>query len=104
MTLFQHSLSDSDVRVKVATLKALTSFLTCFDDEEQVMKYKGMMGQLIQLVIEVLQTNEDEGKASLQSLIELTQSYADIWANDIAKLIYVCSDVMKTASFDLSTR
>jgi len=65
MQLFQHSLSDADVRVKVATLRALTSFLTCFEDESQVMKYKGMMGQLIDLVVFVLQTNEDEGKASL---------------------------------------
>jgi len=47
------------------------------------MKYKGMMGQLIDLVILVLQTNEDEGKASLQSLIDLTQTYAEIWQNDI---------------------
>lgn len=44
MQLFQHSLNDSDVRVKVATLRALTSFLSCFEEESQVMKYKGMMG------------------------------------------------------------
>ncbi len=56
----------------MATLKALTSFLTCFEDEEEVLKYKVIMGQLIDLVILVLQTNEDEGKASLSSLIELT--------------------------------
>jgi len=36
------------------------------------MKYKAVMGQLIDLVVFVLQTNEDEGKTSLQSLIELT--------------------------------
>jgi len=85
-------------------LKALTSFLTCFEEEDDVMKYKGMMGQLIDVVILVLQTNEDEGKASLTSLIELTQSYAEIWSNDIQKLIFVCSDIMKTSSFDLGTR
>lgn len=72
MQLFTHCLNDQDVRVKVATLKALTSFLTSFDEEEDVMKYKGIMGSIIDLVILVLQTNEDEGKASLQSLIELT--------------------------------
>jgi hypothetical protein len=54
MALFEHSLGDADVRVKVATLKALTSFLTCFDDEDDVMKYKGMMGKLIDLVVLVL--------------------------------------------------
>jgi hypothetical protein len=36
------------------------------------MKYKGMMGSVIDLVILVLQTDEEEGKASLSSLIELT--------------------------------
>lgn len=68
------------------------------------MKYKAVMGQLIDLVVFVLQTNEDEGKTSLQSLIELTQTYADIWQNEMQKLIFVCSDVMKTDTFDLSTR
>jgi len=54
MGLFTHSLNDSDVRVKVATLKSLTNFLTCFEEEDHVMKYKHMMGPLIDLVISVL--------------------------------------------------
>ena len=83
MNIFNSSLNDGDVRVKVATLKALTSFLTCIEDEDQAIKYKGMMGTLINVVIVVLKTNEEEGKASLSSLIELTQSFADIWSNDI---------------------
>jgi hypothetical protein len=40
----------------------------------------------------------------LQSLIELTQNYPEIWGNDAQKLIFVCSDVMKTANFELATR
>jgi hypothetical protein len=83
MNLFKHSLNDPEVKVQVATLKALTSFLTCFEDEEEVLKYKVIMGQLIDLVILVLKTNEDEGKASLSSLIELTQSYGEIWGSNI---------------------
>lgn len=104
MTLFKHSLGDSDVRVKVSTLKALTNFLTRFDDEDDVMKYKSMMEPLINLVIEVLKTSEDEGKASLQSLIELSQSYPEIWQDTIKTLVFVCSDVMKATTFDESTR
>ena len=72
MTFFSNSLGDTDVCVKVASLKALTSFLTSFDEEEEVLKFKGMMGAIIDVVIVVLKTNEDEGKASLSSLIELT--------------------------------
>lgn len=62
------------------------------------------MGQLIDLVILVLKTNEDEGKASLSSLIELTQSYGEIWGSNIQKLIYVCSEIMSSSSFELGTR
>jgi hypothetical protein len=42
------------VKVKVATLKALTSFLTSIDDEEEVIKYKGMMPAILDIVINVL--------------------------------------------------
>jgi hypothetical protein len=51
MSLFSHSLQDTEIKVKVATLKSLAGFLTMFDDEDDVMKYKSMMGPLIELVI-----------------------------------------------------
>lgn len=43
MQLFSEALNDTNVRVRVATLKALTCFLTSIDEEDEVMKYKGMM-------------------------------------------------------------
>jgi hypothetical protein len=54
MNLFKHSLADGDVRIKVATLKALTTFLSMLEDDEDVMQYKPMMLPLIELVIQVL--------------------------------------------------
>lgn len=51
MNLFTHSLQDTEIKVKVATLKSLANFLTVFEDEDDVMKYKSMMGPLIDLVI-----------------------------------------------------
>ena len=68
------------------------------------MKYKGMMELLLDVVIQVLLTAEEEGKASLESLIELTQSYADIWSQCIVKLIYVCSEIMKNKQFEIAPR
>jgi hypothetical protein len=59
MTLFGKSLDDSNPRVRVATLKALTCFIKSFEDEEDVMKYSGMMGNLLNIVIEVLKTDEE---------------------------------------------
>jgi hypothetical protein len=60
------------VTVKVAALKAITSFLGSIDDEAAVLKYQPMMDWILEIVIEVLRTDEDKGKASLESLIELT--------------------------------
>jgi hypothetical protein len=39
----------------VAALKAITSFLTSIDDDEVVLKYKGMMEGLLDVVIAVMQ-------------------------------------------------
>ena len=104
MRLFTEALNDTSVRVRVATLKALTCFLTSIDEEDEVMKYKGMMELLLDVVIQVLLTAEEEGKASLESLIELTQSYAEIWSQCIGKLIYVCSEIMKNKNFEIAPR
>jgi hypothetical protein len=77
------------VKVKVATLKALTSFLTSIDDEEEVLKYKGMMPAILDIVINVLQEDETEGEASIQSLIELTEMCGEIWTDCLDKLLFV---------------
>jgi importin-5 len=43
----------------VATLKALTSFITSLEDEDNVMKYGTMMANLLNIVIEVLKNDEE---------------------------------------------
>ena len=58
--------------MKVAALKAITSFLGSIDDESAVLKYEGMMDWILDVVIDVLRSNEDQGKSSLESMIELT--------------------------------
>jgi hypothetical protein len=59
MSLFSMSLKDTDVKVKSASMRALTVFLTMIDDEDQVMEYKSMMPFLLDLVIEALQVDEE---------------------------------------------
>jgi len=65
-------LNDPTISVKVAALKATTSFLCSIDDEAAVLKYQDLMERLLEVVIDVLRSDEDKGKASLESLIELT--------------------------------
>lgn len=104
LELFSNTLQEDDIHVKVAALKAITSFLSSIDDEAVVLKYKGMMEGLLQVVIAVMQQDETQGQASLESMIELTAVHGDIWADSISKLIFVVSEVIKNRDFEDSTR
>lgn len=104
MTLFTSSLSDSDVKVKVSALKAITAFLSSIGDEEVLMKYASAMDNILDVVISVLQHDEEQGQASLESIIELTQVHGEIWEKSCGKLIFVMSEVMKANNFEPSTR
>ena len=48
-----------------------------------------MMGEILDIVVEVLKTDEDQGTQALESLIELTQSFGEIWNASSEKLLYV---------------
>ena len=104
MKLFTNCLKDETVTVKVAALKAITSFLSSIDEESAVLKYQGIMSQLIDVVIEVLRSDEEKGRASMETLIELTQNHGEIWNQDAAKLIYVVSQVIQNKNFENETR
>ena len=62
------------------------------------------MGWILDVVIDVLRSDEDKGKASLESLIELTQSHGEIWSTVMAKLLFVVSQIAQNKSFEDSTR
>lgn len=91
MQLFTDCMKDPNLPVKVSALKALTAFLGSIDDEHAVLKYQDLMDGLLDIVIDVLRTDEEQGKASLESLIELTQSHGEIWSKVVQKLLFVVS-------------
>lgn len=104
MSLFTMTLQDQSSAVKVASLKAITAFLSSIADEEIILKYSGTMGAILDVVIQVLQHDETQGKASLESLIELSAAHGEIWEAVLDRLIYVLSEIMKTTTFEVETR
>lgn len=102
--MFTESLEDSNIEIKVASLKAITSFLSSIDEEETVLKYKALSEKLLNVVIDVMQKDETQGQASLEFMIELTQTHPDIWGNSVPMLIFVISEVMKNREFEDATR
>jgi hypothetical protein len=100
LELFMNALQDSSVEVKVAALKAITSFLSSIEDTTVVLKYKALTEKLLAVVIEVLQKDEDKGRASLEVMIELTQTHGEIWEGQTSTLINVVSEVMRNTDFE----
>jgi len=80
-------------------LKAISSFLGSIDEEAAVFRYKDIMGNILDVVIEVLKVDEDQGQQSLQSLVELSEAHGEIWQQHLSKLIYVAAEVMKNEHF-----
>jgi hypothetical protein len=79
MKIFLKCLNDREVNVRVSALKATTAFLTSIDDSDIVLSYIDVMPQLLNTVVEALKTSEDQGKQSLESMIELTNVHSEIW-------------------------
>ena len=82
----------------------MTKFLSMFEDEDQVLQYAPNMTNLLDIIVEVLQADEEQGKESLEALIELTNLFGEIWNDCAQKLIFVCSEVMKNRDFEDGTR
>jgi len=60
-------------------------------DTKVVLKYKPMMGGLLDVVTDALKADEHQGQNALGSLIELTLMHATIWVDCGQKLIYIVS-------------
>lgn len=81
MSIFAKSFTDREVSVRVSALKATTSFLTSIDDSDIVLSYIGIIPQILNTVVEALKENEEQGRQALESMIELTNIYPEIWKN-----------------------
>lgn len=91
MTIFSKSFTDREVTVRVAALKATTSFLTTIDDSDVVMGYIGVIPQILNTVVEALKEDESQGKLALDSMNELTNVHPEIWKNTTNQLVNVIS-------------
>lgn len=101
---FSATLGDGDIHVQVAALKAISAFLSQIEETAVVLKYASMMPGLLDVVVAVLQSDEEQGLASLEAMIELTATHGDIWASCLTKLVTVVSEVLKHKGFGDATR
>lgn len=55
MKIFDESLTDREITVRVAALKATSAFLTSLDDSDVVLSYSAIVPNLLNVVVEALQ-------------------------------------------------
>lgn len=69
-----------------------------------MLQYAPNMTNLLDIIVEVIQADEEQGQESLKALIELSNIFGEIWMPCGEKLIFVCAEVMKNREFEDSTR
>jgi len=104
MTIFAKSLTDKELLVRVAALKATISFLTSIEDTDIVMSFQGIIPQILNTVVESLKENEEQGRQALESMQDLTTACPEIWKQTTPQLVNVISQVMIQKSFENGTR
>jgi len=56
--IFASGLNDSDIRVKVSTLKATSAFLTSMENKEDVKEFAPIIEPMMNTIIEALKQDE----------------------------------------------
>lgn len=89
--IFAKGLSDTDVRVKVSTLKAASSFLTSIEDKNDVKDFAPIIEPMMNAIIDALQHDETIGWKAMESIIMLSEYHPILFETYCGKLVSICS-------------
>lgn len=84
MAIFEKTLSDAEVSVRVASLKAITAFFNGISDQDTVMGFTAILPALLGAMTEALKADEDQGRIALESMSELTGTHPEIWKDHVS--------------------
>ena len=66
--IFEKTLVDKEVTVRIAALKAVSAFVSGLEDFETVQTFIPVLPTLLNLVEEALKSDEEKGRQALQSM------------------------------------
>ena len=93
MQIFERALQDSEIIVKVAALKAISAFISSIDDSTVALEFSPVLPMLLDVIVEALQADEDQGRNALESLCEMTSAHPECWKNATSKLLNVSAQI-----------
>lgn len=104
MQIFERALQDSEIAVRVAALKAISAFVSGIDDSSVAIEFAPVLALLLNVIVEALHQDEDQGRQALESLCELTSAHPECWKTETSKLLNVTSQVAQQKTFEDGTR
>ena len=104
MNIFDKALQDTEILVKVAALKAIAAFISAIDDQDTVMEFAPVLPALLETIVTVLQSDEEQGRQALESLADLTGAHPEVWKSTTAPLVKLVSEVCSHTDFEDGTR
>lgn len=103
-SIFKIGLEDSELKVRVSSLKATGSFITSLDDTETVHRMVDVVELCLKTMIEALKEDEDSGKSALESFIDMAEFHPDLFKDFGSTLVDVISQIMINKDFENGTR
>ena len=79
--------------MRVAALKAVSAFIGGIDDSEIALEFAPVLPTLLNLIVEALHQDEEQGRQALDSLGELTSAHPECWKKETSKLLNVASQI-----------
>lgn len=79
--------------MRVAALKAISAFISGIDDSAIALEFAPVLALLLNVIVEALHQDEDQGRSALESLCELTSAHPECWKTETPKLLNVTSQV-----------
>jgi hypothetical protein len=97
MAIFDNSLADSELKVRVAALRATCAFLISLEAQEAIVdQFRVLIPKMIATVIDSLKTDPSLGSQGLESIVDLSKTQPQFWKDSTADLVKVVAEIVKT--------
>ena len=90
--------------MRVAALKAISAFVSSINDSKVALEFSKVLPLLLNVIVEALHQDEDQGRQALESLAELTTAHPQCWKDLTSSLINVSAQIAQQKTFEDGTR
>ena len=104
MKIFHQSLSDQEIKVRVAALKATAAFLCSIDNTMIVFQFQSILEEMINTTVLAINADEEKGRETLETFAQLAEYHPELFRPFAGKLVEVVAEVMSHCGLENKTR